>query len=57
MVQKDTMKTVVGGLFSYHDTHLHRLGANYHLITVNQPKNSSQLNYQRDGAMRGMTTD
>lgn len=38
--------------FSYHDTHLHRLGPNYHLIPVNQPKNAPELNYQRDGAMR-----
>lgn len=45
-------KMLQGRLFSYHDTHLHRLGANYHLIPVNQPKNSPQLNHQRDGAMR-----
>ncbi len=38
-----------GRLFSYHDTHLHRLGANYHLIPVNQPKNGPPHNYQRDG--------
>jgi catalase len=38
--------------FSYHDTHLHRLGPNYHLIPVNQPKNAPELSYQRDGAMR-----
>lgn len=38
-----------GRLFSYHDTHLHRLGPNYHLIPVNQPKNGPAQNYQRDG--------
>lgn len=38
-----------GRLFSYHDTHLHRLGTNYHLIPVNQPKNGPATNYQRDG--------
>jgi catalase len=38
-----------GRLFSYHDTHLHRLGANYHLIPVNQPKNGPIANYLRDG--------
>ena len=38
--------------FSYHDTHLHRLGPNYHLIPVNAPKNSPETSYQRDGFMR-----
>lgn len=42
-------KMLQGRLFSYHDTHLHRLGANYHLIPVNQPKNGPAANYQRDG--------
>lgn len=37
---------------SYHDTHIHRLGANYHLIPVNQSKNAPEQNYQRDGSMR-----
>ncbi|MDR2198052.1 MAG: catalase [Deltaproteobacteria bacterium] len=31
-------KLLQGRLFSYHDTHLHRLGANYHQIPVNQPR-------------------
>lgn len=37
---------------SYHDTHIHRLGPNYHLIPVNQSKNAPELSYQRDGQMR-----
>jgi len=41
-----------GRLFSYHDTHLHRLGPNYHLLPVNAPKATSENNYQRDAAMR-----
>ena len=41
-----------GRLFSYHDTHRHRLGANYHLLPVNAAKAAPQSNYQRDGAMR-----
>ncbi len=45
-------KMLQGRLFSYHDTHIHRLGANYHLIPVNQPKNSPEQSYQRDGFMR-----
>jgi len=44
-------KLLQGRLFSYHDTHRHRLGANYHLIPVNQPKGTVQNNYQRDGPM------
>ena len=45
-------KMLQGRLFSYHDTHLHRLGPNYHLLPVNMPKATKQNNYQRDGAMR-----
>ncbi len=45
-------KMLQGRLFSYHDTHLHRLGPNYHLIPVNQAKHAPENSYQRDGAMR-----
>jgi len=45
-------KMLQARVFSYHDTHLHRLGPNYHLIPVNQAKNAPELNYQRDGSMR-----
>ena len=31
-------KMLQARLFSYHDTHIHRLGPNYHLIPVNAPK-------------------
>ncbi|HPQ69610.1 MAG TPA: catalase [bacterium] len=41
-----------GRLFSYHDTHRHRLGTNYHLLPVNAPKAAKINSYQRDGAMR-----
>lgn len=37
-------------LFSYPDTHRHRLGTNYQQIPVNQPL-VPVLNFQRDGAM------
>ncbi len=43
-----------GRLFSYVDTHRHRLGANYHQIPVNCPYATRPRNYQRDGPM---TTD
>jgi catalase len=39
-------------VFSYHDTHIHRLGPSYHLIPVNAPKNAPENSYQRDGFMR-----
>jgi len=45
-------KMLQARLFSYHDTHLHRLGTNYHLLPVNSPKNAPEAGYQRDGAMR-----
>lgn len=45
-------KMLQGRLFSYHDTHRHRLGPNYHLIPVNAPKQAKVNNYQRDGFMR-----
>jgi catalase len=45
-------KMLQGRLFSYHDTHRHRLGANYHLLPVNAPKAAPENNYQRDGSMR-----
>ena len=31
-------KMLQGRLFSYHDTHRHRLGSNYHLLPINAPK-------------------
>ena len=45
-------KMLQGRLFSYHDTHRHRLGTNYHLINVNSPRVSGEHNNQRDGHMR-----
>ncbi|WP_449244450.1 catalase [Desulfobacca acetoxidans] len=45
-------KMLQARLLSYHDTHIHRLGPNYHLIPVNAPKNAPERSYQRDGFMR-----
>ena len=45
-------KMLQGRLFSYHDTHRHRLGPNYHLLPVNAPKATRENSYQRDGSMR-----
>jgi len=46
-------KMLQARLFSYHDTHIHRLGPNYHLLPVNAPKAARESSYQRDGFMRG----
>ena len=45
-------KILQARLFSYHDTHIHRLSPNNHLIPVNAPKHSPENNYQRDGFVR-----
>ena len=45
-------KMLQARVFSYHDTHIHRLGSNYHLLPVNAPKNAPENSYQRDGFMR-----
>lgn len=44
-------KMLQGRLFSYSDTHRHRLGANYLQLPVNCPFRSGPKNYQRDGPM------
>jgi len=44
-------KMLQGRLFSYHDTHRHRLGPNYEQLPVNRAK-AVISNYQRDGFMR-----
>lgn len=43
---------IQGRLFSYPDTHRHRLGTNHALVPVNQPKGTAAHSYERDGAMR-----
>jgi len=46
-------KMLQGRLFSYPDTHRHRLGVNYHQIPINCPyaTKGGVRNYQRDGFM------
>jgi catalase len=44
-------KMLQGRLFSYPDTHRHRLGPNYLQIPINQPFNARVHNHQRDGFM------
>merc|ERR1712088_462416 len=44
-------KMLQGRLFSYNDTHRHRLGANWDQIPVNCPYRAGARNYQRDGPM------
>ncbi len=44
-------KMLQGRLFSYHDTHRHRLGPNFHMLPVNAARACKLNNYQRDGFM------
>lgn len=44
-------KMLQGRLFSYPDTHRHRLGANYLQIPINQPYCAKVSHHQRDGPM------
>jgi catalase len=41
-----------GRLFSYPDTHRHRLGANFDQIPINCPYRAKIHNINRDGPMR-----
>jgi catalase len=43
-------KMLMGRIFSYHDTHLHRIGTNYEQLPVNAPT-SPVHSYNKDGAM------
>jgi catalase len=43
-------KMLMGRIFSYHDTHLHRIGANYEQLPINAPK-SPVHSYSKDGPM------
>ena len=45
-------KMLQGRIFSYADTHRHRIGVNYALLPVNRARNAKVANYQRDGFMR-----
>jgi len=48
-VEPSPDKMLQGRLFSYVDTHRHRLGTNYQQIPVNCPYRARVANYQRDG--------
>jgi catalase len=43
-------KMLMGRIFSYHDTHLHRIGANYEQLPINAPQ-SEVHSYNKDGHM------
>jgi catalase len=43
-------KMLMGRVFSYHDTHLHRIGVNYEQLPINAPY-SAVHTYNKDGAM------
>jgi catalase len=44
-------KMLLGRLFSYPDTHRHRIGTNYQQLPINQP-HAPVHSYNKDGAMR-----
>mmetsp|Transcript_42947 Transcript_42947/g.41308 ORF Transcript_42947/g.41308 Transcript_42947/m.41308 type:complete len:86 (+) Transcript_42947:875-1132(+) len=50
-IEPSNDKMLQGRLFSYPDTHRHRLGPNYDQIPINCPYKSRVDNYQRDGPM------
>ncbi len=43
-------KMLMGRIFSYHDTHLHRIGANYEQLPINSPKVDVH-SYNKDAPM------
>jgi catalase len=43
-------KMLMGRIFSYHDTHMHRVGTNYQQLPINAPR-SAVHSYSKDGAM------
>jgi catalase len=43
-------KMLMGRIFSYHDTHLHRIGTNYEQLPINAPRRPVH-SYSKDGAM------
>ena len=43
-------KMLMGRVFSYHDTHLHRIGTNYEQLPINRP-HSEVNSYNKDGHM------
>jgi catalase len=45
-------KMLQARVFSYHDTHIHRLGPNYLLIPINATKHAAENSYQGDGFMQ-----
>ncbi|WP_062351293.1 catalase KatA [Bacillus kwashiorkori] len=53
-VETSPDKMLQGRLFAYHDTQRYRIGANFNLLPINQPKVPAS-NYQRDGFMNPST--
>merc|ERR1719337_856222 len=49
-IEPSNDKMLQGRLFSYPDTHRHRLGKNYEQIPINCPYRARVAHYSRDGA-------
>lgn len=50
-IEASNDKMLQARLFSYNDTHRHRLGGNFDQIPINCPYMARAANYQRDGSM------
>ncbi|CAI2366678.1 unnamed protein product [Moneuplotes crassus] len=50
-IEPSNDRMLQGRLFSYPDTHRHRLGANYDQIPINCPYRARTAHYQRDGPL------
>jgi len=48
-IEPSNDKMLQGRIFSYPDTHRHRVGANFHQIPINCPYMARVAHYQRDG--------
>jgi len=50
-IEASNDKMLQGRMFSYPDTHKHRVGPNSHQVPINCPYRARSLNHQRDGFM------
>ncbi len=50
-IEPSNDKMLIGRIFSYPDTHRHRLGSNFEMIPINCPYKTRVSTYNRDGPM------
>ena len=56
-IEPSNDKLLQGRLFSYPDTHRHRLGVNYSQLQINCPYRTKVSNFQKDGLMASKIED